>query len=294
MPVVIANPKSGNARRVASRLDPVLGQRGHVLHFSKSPEHAESLAYESSIRGEPIVIAAGGDGTIHHIVNGLLRNSSNQTRLGLLPAGTANDLVWSIKKQFPDQASYTRRIDAGVLRRGESARYFINVVGIGFTARVAQIATRLRRLPAILKYSLALAISCGRNFSSQEVRVAFDHASAQDVSLLLLSCANGKREGSFALARDALVDDGQLDILLAGSLRRRDLVRYYPSILRGTIPKNDSRVRELRASHIRLQSSAPMCVHLDGEALPKRFTEGLDSFSIELIVKGIEIELFSH
>jgi diacylglycerol kinase family enzyme len=89
---------------------------------------------------------------------------------------------------------------------------------------------------------------------------------------LSLTIAIGKREGSFVVARDAVMDDGLFDYLQAGELARWELLRYMPRLASGReLPRDHPRIWMGRCRQVDLESETPLTVHLDGEffALPE-------------------------
>src|SRR5262245_54024018 len=94
---VIFNPSAGRgqARRHLDRLRRALGTRGE-FRPTRSPGHAEELARQAALDGFPFVAAAGGDGTVHEVVNGLLQADRPEAVLAVLPIGSANDYADSL------------------------------------------------------------------------------------------------------------------------------------------------------------------------------------------------------
>src|SRR5207247_4982428 len=119
---VIFNPVAGRGRapqRMES-LRRTLGARAQFLP-TRSPAHGEELAFEAATKGFPIVAAAGGDGTVHEVANGLLRAARPEVALAVFPIGSANDYAhslglvsgWWLKG---DPMAHTRTVDAGFAR----------------------------------------------------------------------------------------------------------------------------------------------------------------------------------
>jgi len=111
----------------------------------------------------------------------------------------------------------------------------------------------------------------------------------------MISAAIGMREGSYPLTPDAKLDDGLFDLLLVGALRRRDILRYFPRMIRGDIPTSDPRICTDRKSKIVLRSAKPIPLHLDGEDPWKNSDHSLDSsefcLELEVIPRAIVMEL---
>ncbi len=265
------------------------------LKFTEHPNHAEEMAYEASLLACDMVVAIGGDGTVHEVLNGLLRNKDNVSSLGIIAVGTANDYAQSLAAFRAKLASDSDRVDVGLVQWGEYKRFFANVAGIGLPGKVAEFARPMRRLFPRLRYTLALLRCLGGDFCTEAIEVSLDltdpSASASEKQVLMLSIAIGTREGSFELAPNAKFDDGLFDVLHVGNLSRLDLLRYFPSVLRGRIPTTDPRICSSTCSRVSLRSSRPFPLHLDGE-FPSTFPlTGLTECQFELLPKRISVRL---
>jgi diacylglycerol kinase family enzyme len=294
--LVIANPKAGRLqskqRHYQASLPP------HACWVTTAhPGHAEELALEASARGCGTVIVAGGDGTIHEALNGLMRNPDNLCGLGILPVGTANDYAYSLRAQPHDSARFSRLCDVGLATwvsdsGSTGSRYFANVAGIGLPGRVAHFARQMKRMPARIRYTLALMRCMGPVFQSLRSEIILPNAPTREsVDLLMLSAAIGIREGSYPLTPNARIDDGLLDILRVSMLRRVDVVRYFPRILRGDIPKNDTRISEFRVEGMSIASDSPIPFHLDGEAPNDPSAATAKSLTISVLHRRLRVEL---
>ena len=116
---------------------------GAELRPTARAGHATELARQAADDGFAKVVAAGGDGTVHEVANGVLRAGRPEVVLHVLPAGSANDYADSLQREQPPAA--VRRVDVGVARREDGReRYFINCLGLGFNGAVTQEARRIR------------------------------------------------------------------------------------------------------------------------------------------------------
>jgi diacylglycerol kinase (ATP) len=152
--LIIFNPAAG-CRRVGRlwRVLDIMAQNGVKLELAETTcaGHACMLAREAAGRGERTVVAAGGDGTIAEVANGL---SGSESRLGIIPLGTANVLAQELALPFapPEIAATlafgrTRPIWPGLARGAGGARLFMQMLGVGLDAQVVQhVPTRLKRL----------------------------------------------------------------------------------------------------------------------------------------------------
>lgn len=136
---VIYNPIAGRGRapqRLQS-LRHILTDRA-VFQPTQRPGHAEELAHQAAKNGFAIVAAAGGDGTVHEVANGVLRAGRTEVSLAVFPIGSANDYAHSLGLASEwwlrhDPVAGTRAVDVGLVRTADGReRYFINGLGLGF------------------------------------------------------------------------------------------------------------------------------------------------------------------
>jgi diacylglycerol kinase (ATP) len=274
---VIYNPSAGRGR-AKSRLENLMSQMaGRVtLVPTEGPGHAETLAYEAALEGAPVIGAAGGDGTVHEVANGLLRADKPECALTVVPIGSANDYAYSLglpADWWLDESrpfGY-RQVDVGVIEAvGGKTRYFINGAGVGFNGAVTFEARSIKSLQGIWLYGLALLRALWRHYQFPLMDVQLDALRRDKTPTLAFSAAIGKREGNFLLAPEAEVDDGLFDYMHAGPIRWWEVLRYLPGMIRGKLPVDHPAFWQGRCRDIGLQSEQDLIIHLDGElfALP--------------------------
>lgn len=258
---VIVNPTAGRRRASAclARLRPEC-----AVHMTERPGHAEELALAAAQAGCGIVAAAGGDGTVHEVANGILRAGNPDVVFQVIPIGSANDYAHSLAWNHPD-ASQPRPVDVGVARRPDGRqRYFVNCLGLGFNGAVTREARRIHWLRGVPLYTLALLRALRRHFAAPIMTINLDQQ-IRRLPTLSLTVGVGRREGNFLLTPDAVVDDGWLDYLHAGALSRWELIRHIPGMITGRLPTDQLRIRRGRCRHVRVDADKPLTVHLDGE-----------------------------
>lgn len=274
--IVLLNPKAGSetpSRGAATwkTLVPV----NHKVLSGNGPAETEKLAAQAAADHVPRLIIVGGDGTLHHALNGILSVPHTTTRLAIIPNGTANDYAASLQHHalnhpiaghpnsgYPNAQA---RVDVGMIKYDGFQRYFINVAGIGLTAHAALSSRPSPWLPARLRYTLGLMRTLVFGWLPTDTSIQLLGQSLHEPQLLTLSVAIGSREGSFTLAPTARLDDGQFNILIASNLRRLDVLRYLPGLMVGKLPRADTRIQYLLAPHLQFRSSTPLHLHLDGE-----------------------------
>ncbi len=269
---VIYNPSAGRGRALA-RLQEQLAQLTSkiVLKPTDRPAHAESLAFEASSAGCPIVGAAGGDGTVHEVANGILRAANPNCALAVLPVGSANDYAYSLglaANWWCDESrpAVFRQVDVGLIETNTGARrFFVNGAGIGLNGAVTLEARSIRGLQGVWLYSIAMLRALWRRYHFPEVTTDLDGVHRERTPTLAFSAAIGQREGNFLLAPDAKVDDGLFDYLHAGPIKWWEVLRYLPGMIRGRLPDNHPALWRGRCRDVRLQADKDLIIHLDGE-----------------------------
>jgi diacylglycerol kinase family enzyme len=239
---------------------------------SQGSGHAEELARSAAQGGFQIVGAAGGDGTVNEVANGLLQAKRPDVTMAIYPIGSANDYAYSLNlgaNWWLESARnrIRRPVDAGLVRLGDGKeRYFVNGLGIGFNGAVTLESGKVRWLQGVPLYTFALLRALWLHYVFPRMTVQFD-GQVRDAPTLALSVAIGQREGNFLLAPDAKVDDGFFDYLHASRLGALELLRYVPGMISGRLPVNHPALRIGKCRRVTLQSEAPLIAHVDGEML---------------------------
>jgi YegS/Rv2252/BmrU family lipid kinase len=268
---VIANPTAGR-NRAGPRLRQYqrrLGERA-VFRLTEGPGHAEELALVAAQQGFGTVAAAGGDGTVHEVANGLLRAARPDVAFGVLPLGSANDYFYSLQQQdigVNSSGAHSRaeRVDVGVIRDPSGRqRFFINSLGLGLNGAVTLEARKIRNLQGLALYGLATLRALWYRYACPRMDFEVDGESWQ-APTLMISVGIGQKEGGFVLAPQARLDDGFLELLHAGNLSRWEVLRFLPGLALSGPPTNHPKVRMSRCRHIKLRSERPLTIHIDGE-----------------------------
>ncbi len=294
---VIYNPAAGRGRagKLLSELQQTLGTE-YQLKPSSRPEEAIDLARQAAESGFDRVIAAGGDGTVHEVANGLLRSQRSNVVLGVWPIGSANDFAFSIgmtswwERRIEALPTVVQLVDVGLVKTAKRERYMIGNFGVGFNGMVTIESRSTHWLKGLPLYGWAFLKALSRHFATPMMSVRFDEREVTTPTLSV-SVLNAQREGNFPLCPRARVDDGLLDYLHAKRLSRGHLLRYLPAMARGTLPTNHRLLEVGQARRIAVRSEMPFCVHADGELLcvPK---DCVSEVTIEVIPRRLRVELF--
>ena len=231
---------------------------------------AERIAAQAGTSHE-CVVAAGGDGTVHEVANGLLRAGDGtraRAALGVLPLGSGDDFHKLLGAGDPIERLARGRIrefDAGRIVADGGTRHFANGMDIGFGAHGA---ANVRRVPRFLKgfgaYLGALVLTMV-DYPLLRVRLQLDDEPPRETSTAMTAAMNGTTfGGSFRVCPAALPDDGLLDVLEVGPVDRLGILGLVPKILQGA-HGSDPRVALRTARRLRIEAESPLLVEADGE-----------------------------
>ena len=291
---VIYNPAAGRGK--AHRLfDAVRRRLGDGVAFRPTARsgHAVELAREAALDGFARVVAAGGDGTVHEVANGILRSGRTDVVFSVVPVGSSNDYAhalglsrwWDVKES---PSVETVRVDVGFVRWADRDRYFLNGVGFGFNGLVTLESLAIRSLRGMPLYASAFLCGMVRHFATPDFTVRLDGVESHGPTLAL-SVSLGVREGGFPLFRAARLDDGWFDTLHVGRVRRWELIRYLPAMMTGHLPTDHPAIRTGRCASAAVRSAVPLCAHADGElfCLPG---DGVTDVAVELLPGRLLVE----
>lgn len=277
---VILNPRGGylTGQAKLAALEQALQRTGlrYQLDSARSPAHAGELARQAAAEGYPVVVAAGGDGIINHILNGLMEAAGDGEAgiLGIVPLGTANDLADMLGLPR-NLAAACRRIAAGRTRLIDvgqvNSRYFVNNSAVGMEPVVTLAQDRMRRVRGRLRYLLA-ALKSIATAQSWLMRLRWGN-SQYEGPVTLVSVGNSRRTGgSFYMTPQAVVDDGLLDFVYAVGMSRWQMLRLLPLTLTGKHIHHPL-VVYLRATSLSLTFNPPTPIQADGEIIDPAGTE---------------------
>lgn len=269
--LVILNPaaRGEKAGGLVERIEQLTA--GAVIRLTTGPAEARAMAAEAVAQGFTTVVAAGGDGTINEVVNGI---AESDVALGLLPIGTMNVFAAEIGLPTNSLRKCWEIILAGHFRSVDlpcaNGHYFVQLGGIGLDAQVVQETSwDFRRDFGPLSYVISAAQIAGRR--PPRLVVEADGGEKQGSFVLI---GNGRFYGGpFVIFKNARIDDGLLDVLIFKNLGYLDIVRYLHGIIFGThIHLPDVEYFQTRTATIRSEDDVP--VEVDGELigkLPVRF-----------------------
>jgi diacylglycerol kinase (ATP) len=271
---LVYNPYAGR-RKLTAQLDTVFRifqESGHEvsIHRASSPEDVEQIASQS--RDVDRLVIAGGDGSIHQAVNGLLRISAEKRPvLGILPAGTANDLAYALHlpKSIPEACKVIGKGNTFEMDTGKvNDRYFVNVASAGLLTDVSQkVDTRVKNTLGQLAYFLK-GIETLPHYRPFHVEFENDGKRYSE-EIVLFMAVNGLSVGGLrTLVPRASLTDSKLDILIVPAIGWPETLRLLLRVLRGE-KVNAEKIVEFHTSELTVITDRPINSDLDGESGPE-------------------------
>jgi YegS/Rv2252/BmrU family lipid kinase len=255
-----------------------LTRRGivYTLEETTAPGHALELARSAALGGARTIVAAGGDGTIHEVVNGLIGARDDglptEVALGVLPIGTGNDFIKAVTGGTDRALAYraltdsvVRHFDLGRVTWEGGSEYFMNGVGTGIDVEVVRQITRLPRLPGVLSYLVGFFRAL-LHFRPIPLSLQIDDEIFEQ-RVMITAVGNGFcLGGGFHLFPDALPDDGYLDVCIVDDLNLPQIANVLPRALRGRHTRHPRvSMRTATSVEVVARGDEPIFFQIDGE-----------------------------
>ena len=271
---VIANPQAGrgSAGRGLSEALAAAGVQAEV-HVTERPGHGIELARAARAAGEPLVVAAGGDGTVHEVVNGLLQEAdAGMPALGVIALGSGCDYVktFAIPTDLTGACAVLASdrepvpVDAGHVTYEGGSRYFMNIAEVGIGPEVVARASRLPRALGGMVYLVAFWLTLP-GYRRRDTTVKVDEATVTGRVTNLVVAIARVFGGGMRIAPEADPSDGLFDVQVHTGTKP-DYVRNIPKVFKGThLPH--PRISEHAASTVEVTCDPPGLIEADGEVL---------------------------
>ncbi len=276
---MVFNPSAAHGRslkklaKIKARLDR-LGI--HVtVELTSHPGHASALVAATDLTGFDGVVAAGGDGTVFEVLNGLYQHPQQERiPLGLLPIGTGNAFARDLGLQAFDWAAaidllhrgQTRRVDVGHVQAADTGYYFLNIVSMGLAVD-ASVTAKSLKLIGNAAYTMGTLWQVLK-LKSYPLVIELDGKEIHQDNIFV-TISNTRYTGThFLIAPGATTNDGLLDVTLLQKLPRSRLLKLFPTIYHGGHIEQ-AEVTVHQAAHISIRSPAGMLLGPDGEFLGK-------------------------
>lgn len=297
--MLILNPHAdrGRSYNIANALQSIAERYGEATWASSQyPGHSTKLAIQAAEEGYDVVVAIGGDGTCHEVINGLMQFPEETRPLfGVVPAGSGND--FSANAGFAQEREVAmhrvfngevKRIDLATLTDNTGhTEYWDNTVGLQFGAIATLHSHKITRLKGFAMYLWAVIKTIVLNHDAPHLKITTDRESF-DLPVQYLVLCNGPREGGgFFVAPGAEPTDGELDYAMIKQVSRLMMFRILPEVMKGTHGKFKD-VKLGRFSSMKIVSDRPLAIHTDGEILAG-FTSVITELDVKILPSALRI-----
>jgi YegS/Rv2252/BmrU family lipid kinase len=284
--LLVANPASamGRGRAVLERVVAWFAQNGIATHQLVSQYAGHLFAALPPLLKENwrAIAVLGGDGTLFEAINICLDSTSGNFAmpLAVIPGGTGNsfakDLAGTTLEDFLRRAAHGTPQPVDVARcrcsnginAGRSWHknefYFINVLGTGFVAEVNHRARGFKKL-GMLGYAVSVFATLA-DLRPYQMRLVMDGKVMEQPNTFVAICNSRYIGGNMKIAPEADIADNMLDVVVANSISRRELVRTFPKIFSGAHTSHPE-VNAFRARHMLVETDPPSLLTPDGESL---------------------------
>jgi len=300
-PLLIYNPTAGHGN--AEKILPVVKELFAAHQFmyeivlTERPGHALEIAKNQAENGRTMVIAAGGDGTMNEVINGLMRAEipqDNKPVLGVLPVGRGNDFAFGIditkdleKAVQAIVNGITKQIDIGKVTGGDfpEGRYFGNGVGLGFDTVVGFEAAKVKWARGAGSYLVGLIRTIFLYHTAPTYEIILDNETITQPSLMV-SIMNGKRMGgTFHMAPKSNPGDGLFDLCVASQVPQLKILPLATKFMSGT-QEGHPAIRMVQSKKVVVRAiTGSIPAHADGETVCYAGSE----LCIELIPQALKV-----
>lgn len=286
--LLIVNPEArhGETGPLVPVIEQLLQSASYDVRLTTHMGHAADLAREAE--GYGVIVAVGGDGTVHEVLNGIMARPEPRPALGLIPTGSGNDTRRTLG--IPeDIAEATLTLISGTRRRFDIGRcngtYFNNSFAAGLDARVTAKAVEYKTTTGrsgLWLYFTALIHVLLNELYAHRVLISWDGEEPVEDTILALAATIGPTYGGgFKITPDAVPDDGLLEVCIIDPLSLPQALMRLPFVVFG----KHTRMKVVRMSRRRtvvIESADPMPAQLDGEVMVDR------RFEVEIVPDAIE------
>jgi len=281
----IINPKAnrGKVKKKTDAIEKILHDRKipYAFHYTTAAGVATSLAHKFSQEPDSVIIAIGGDGTINEVLNGL---DTENTKFGIIPSGSGNDFIASAGIPLdPEKA-----LDLILTGEAKPTDYMLcggikglNVIGTGIDVDILKRCRKYKILRGKLQYLVSLIVSLIK-FKFYKFNVKQNGQTVEQEGLIV-AVGNGRQfGGGIRICPEAKIDDGKLDLVIAGKLKKIKIPGAFVKLMKGKILETDFTSFE-RVDSAELVFDKPVSIQIDGELY-----DNVD-FKVSIVKGGIKI-----
>lgn len=288
---VLLNPISGRglSRRILEGVAPTFASRGLQSEVIETlrPHHAEEIVRSLNLSDFNALLAVGGDGTVHDVLNGMLsREDGRRLPIGVIPAGAGNALAWDLGMADPKTAVerivqfHTRSVDVAEVSVGKRTRFALNIVGWGLAADINRLADRMRMLGRH-RYIVAAILEVLR-LKRPTASLRVNGSEQEGILVFALGSLTRYTGAGMKIAPEAVLDDGLIDLLLVRNPSRFEILKVLPKVFGGD-HMGHPELEYRQVNEFSIASKTPGVLNLDGE------TYGERNCSVRVLPRRIEI-----
>ncbi len=271
---LIVNPEAGGKK--GEKLLPMIEKKlasyniEYTTYISLYHEHILKITSELEVKNYDAIVGVGGDGTNFHVLNGLLANSNPKKLppIGIIPVGSGNSFALDLNIHRLDDGIQSiidnnpKWIDVCSFSQTEKKYYFVNLAGLGFVTDVAKTAQKFK---SFKDFSYIIGVfyrTINLNFHYMELEI--DGKIIKSENCFVEFCNSRFTGGNMLMAPDAIINDGFMDIIVAGKMSRTSLLSTLPKLFKGTHTTNPA-VRHFRAKKAKIKTWPHKTLLPDGE-----------------------------
>ncbi|HEY9421050.1 MAG TPA: diacylglycerol kinase family protein [Thermoanaerobaculia bacterium] len=285
---VIINPNAGSAVEIELYRERLERIPGVGVRLTGKEGDAQRIAAEALAAGVELIVAAGGDGTLNEVVNGLAADFGH-ARLGLLPLGTGNDFARSINVPADFEGALAvlaegrvQPLDVALARFGKEDRYFINMGAGGFSSMVSEKADEAKDRWGPLAYMRA-ALGTLPELQGFKAVFTVNGVERLEIETYNVIVSNGRFVAAgIPVAPHSKLDDGLLDVMIVPAVTGGQIAMLVPQVLLGRHLDSDL-IHFRKATRLEITSDPPMSFNVDGEVI------GECPVSFEILPRALKV-----
>jgi YegS/Rv2252/BmrU family lipid kinase len=285
--LIIINPISGKGKneQLISKLKDAFPNNQICITGYKG--HPYEVTNREDLDTIDAIIAIGGDGTMHEVVNGMMsRMDGKKVPIGLIPGGTGNSFMHDLQCLNPEKAieiikqGHIKKVDLMKLEMGEEVKYAFNIVGWGISVTINNLAEKWRRIGG-QRYNLAALNEIIRN-PKWPVKITLGDIEVEGKLTFFLACNNMYSGNGMKVAPRAILDDGLVDILLLRQAPRYKLIGIFSKIFDGSHIEN-SLIEYHQVRSFSIIPEQDTVLNIDGQV------EGHTPVNVTVLSKALEV-----
>ena len=263
--IICEKAGKGKALKTRKKLEKRLNKLnvGYKFHVTQAPGHAKKIAEELCEKGSEIIVAVGGDGTIHEVLNGL--TALDKVKFGIIPAGTGNDFaaaaniplnpLEALDLILNGEAKPTDFFNCGD-KRG------MNIAGAGIDVDILKQFAKAKVIKGKFQYLLSL-IHCLIHYKPYRLELTYENGEKVTKQAFIACACNGKRfGGGIRISPNSCPWDGKLELVVINDMKKIKIIGAFIKLMKGTV----GTLPQCELSHIeKITIDGKRSIQIDGE-----------------------------